>query len=91
MTLIKEAMRNKSKTSSEDKQVEVENHEIIEKLMLPEDQEEGSLNAHVLKQFIELNGGIFKFAVFIVVCLLCFIGVKTFASILIQLWCDEPS
>jgi hypothetical protein len=59
--------------------------------MLPEDQEQGSLNAQVLKQFIDLNGGVFKFAVFIIVCLLFFIGVKTYASILIQLWCEEPS
>ena len=59
--------------------------------MIPEDKEQGNVKSSVLKQFINLNGGLFKFLFTLVFSLACHITAKIIASILIQVWCQNPS
>lgn len=59
--------------------------------MIPEDKETGNVSWAVLKQFIKLSGGWFKFVFIVGFSMLLHITAKTIASILIQIWCQNPS
>lgn len=58
--------------------------------MLPEDQQRGNITFKVLKQFISLNGGKWRFTFIVLIAMSSYTAVKTIGSIIIQLWCEEP-
>ena len=58
--------------------------------MIPEDQEVGSVDYKVFKEYIQLNGGYTRFVLVIMVAMVLWISL-TIASILImELWCEDP-
>lgn len=58
---------------------------------MPEDQKEGEIDSSVIKLFISLSGGPLKFIVIVTLSMLLYLGAKTFASIWIKMWCNDPS
>ena len=58
--------------------------------MLPEDQVVGKVDFKIFKEYIELNGGIFRFAVLVSLAMFFWIASLTAASIIIERWCEDP-
>jgi hypothetical protein len=59
--------------------------------MVPEDQEQGNIEGKVVKQFIKYCGGPIKFVAVLLFAILCSMITKTLGSIMIQIWCQNPS
>jgi ATP-binding cassette, subfamily C (CFTR/MRP), member 1 len=60
-------------------------------LILPEDHKIGEIGFALVKQFISLSGGRVKFEGVIFISMLLYLAAKTFASIWIKMWCNNPS
>ena len=58
--------------------------------MLPEDQQLGKIKSEIFMQYIELNGGFVKFAFVVLMAMIMWILCTTFASIIMQKWCQDP-
>jgi ABC-type multidrug transport system fused ATPase/permease subunit len=58
--------------------------------MLPEDQVVGKVDFTIFREYIELNGGIFRFAVLVSLAMFFWIASLTAASIIIERWCEDP-
>lgn len=58
--------------------------------MLPEDQQIGEIKFEVFRKYVEYNGGIFKFALIVILAMVSWITATTFASIFMSMWCENP-
>ena len=58
--------------------------------MLPEDQVVGKVDFTIFREYIELNGGIFRFAVLVSLAMFFWIASLTAASIILERWCEDP-
>lgn len=55
--------------------------------MLPEDQVIGKVDLKIFKEYIDLNGGTFRFAFLVCLAMLLWIVSITMASIVMERWC----
>lgn len=59
--------------------------------MLPEDHETGSLNIKILKSYAKSNKGLTTLVIIGILTMLVWQAMKTSASIVLQIWCEDPS
>lgn len=60
-------------------------------MILPEDQEKGQVNWKIFKLFIDNCGGLSKFLMPTILCMICWITCRTLSSIFIEKSCEDPS
>ena len=92
MAKISDALRKRTKSANSRYGLEApKTNDIIEQLILPEDHQEGTVDSKVVSNFIKLNGGYFKFVLVLVLVVIGYVASRTMGSIVIQLWCQNPS
>jgi len=62
---------------------------VIEQLIIPEDQQKGSIGLDVYKDYIKLNGG-FNFLLIVSICMTGWLGFTTFSNVWMEKWCESP-
>jgi hypothetical protein len=60
---------------------------LVEELMLPEDHVVGNVDIKIFREYIDLNGGLFRFAFLVCFAMLLWIIATTIASIIMERWC----
>lgn len=55
--------------------------------MLPEDHETGNVDFKIFREYINLNGGILRFAVSVCCAMFFWFLFMTFSSIVMERWC----
>jgi ATP-binding cassette, subfamily C (CFTR/MRP), member 1 len=60
-------------------------------LVLPEEHDEGAVEGKLLWEMVKMCGGILKFGLAAILSLFFYMLSKTGASIMVQLWCNDPS
>jgi ABC-type multidrug transport system fused ATPase/permease subunit len=58
--------------------------------MLPEDQEIGNIDYRIFKEYIQLNGGYVRFALVVVVAMVCWISLTIASLMIMEQWCEDP-
>ncbi len=58
-------------------------------MIIPEDQNRGSIGLDIYKEYINLNGGV-KFLVVVTLCMSCWLGFTTMSNVWMEKWCEAP-
>ena len=85
--MIKEIINKKTDDKHHSDKIE---DQLIEQMILPEDHSVGNINYKYFKEYIYLNGGMFRFAFLTFMAMFLWMVSLTLASIIMERWCEDP-
>lgn len=86
---MRDVLKHKTDEHKVDEVVAVAD-KLIEEMMLPEDHVVGKVDFNIFREYIDLNGGLIRFALLVTMAMLFWVIFTTSASVVMEHWCEDP-